>query len=176
MSYRRKQPGPFDPNEKIGVNFFKHKAKGLMPPNGKAASVMTDTEILDKCTLWTSEWLTRLHIAMSEFSSSVYENLLTVKQYEDKVFARAPVTYLVNKIRPLKNALQRFNKKGNIAEEPDSAVLCQVMKTLNEPNFVTMTKELFAAGAALSHGSPTHGTTNAIKAPQRLGDETQGDP
>ena len=71
MSYRRKQPGPFDQSEKIGGNFFKHTAKGLMPPYGKAAGVMTDTEILDECTLWTSEWLTRPHIAMSEFSSSV---------------------------------------------------------------------------------------------------------
>lgn len=152
MSYRRKQGGPFDPSEKVGVNFFKHTTKALMPPYGKAAGVMTDTEILDKCTLWTSEWLTRPHIAISDFSSSIYENLPTVKTYENKVFTEDTVTYLLDKLRPLGNSLQRFNTKDTtLAEEPDTSDLCNIMKAVNDSDFVIMTKELFAAGGALYH-------------------------
>ena len=104
---------------------------------------MTDMEILDKCALRMSEWLTRPHIAISEFSSSIYEN---------KVFTEDAVSYLVDKIRPLGNALQQFNTKDTtLAEEPDTTDLCKLMKTVNDPDLVVMTKELFAAGGALYH-------------------------
>lgn len=89
---------------------------------------------------------------MSEFSSSIYENLPTMKLYEDKVLARGPVTYLVYKIRPLRNALQRFNNKdSNLPEEPETADLCEVMKTVDDLMFVAMTTELFVAGGTLYH-------------------------
>lgn len=123
-----------------------------MPPYGKALGVMTDTDILDKCLLWTSEWLTRPHVAMSEFSSSVYENLPTIKLYENKVFTRQAVSYLLDTIKPLGHSLQRFNSKDTtLAEEPDTQDLCNLMTTVNNPDFVLMTKELFAAGGALYH-------------------------
>lgn len=152
MAYRRKQTGAFDPTDKVAVNFFKHTTKGLMPPYGKAMGVLTDTEVLDKCNLWTSEWLTRPSIAISEFASSIYENLPTLKLYEDKVFAKGPVTNLTNKLRPLKTALQRFNNKdNNVSEEPQPQDLSQLMKTLMDPTLITMTKQFFAAGGAMYH-------------------------
>lgn len=49
----------YDPAQKTGVNYFKHVTKALMVPYGKAYGVMTDREVLEKCNVWTCEWLTR---------------------------------------------------------------------------------------------------------------------
>lgn len=47
-----------------------------------------------------------------------------VKIYENKVFTEDAVSYLVDKIRSLGNALQRFNTKDTtLAEEPDTTDL-----------------------------------------------------
>ena len=59
MSYPRRPANVFDPAQKVGVNYFKHVSKALMVPYGKAYGVLTDREVLEKCSLWTFEWLTR---------------------------------------------------------------------------------------------------------------------
>ncbi len=82
MAYRRKQS--FEPADKVAGTYFKHTVKALMPPYGKTKGIMTDTKILDSTTLWTSEWLTRPSIAMSEWSSSIYSNLRNMVESRNK--------------------------------------------------------------------------------------------
>ena len=120
MNYSQRGANIFDPAQKAGVNYFKHVSKALMVPYGKAYSVLSDREVLDKCTLWTCEWLTRPATAVSEMANSSYDNLSTVKAYEGKVFDKSALTFLQTKLVPLKHTLQRFYKKDTtVAEEPD---------------------------------------------------------
>lgn len=121
-----------------------------MPPYGKAYGVLTDREILDKCTLRTCEWLTRPATAISEMANSLYDNLATLKAYEGKVFEKSAVTFLASKLVPLKHSLQRFNKKDTTgAEEPDDDDMCTLMKTISQDTLSEMSKELFAASGAM---------------------------
>lgn len=83
------------------MNYFKHVSKALVVPYGKAYGVLTDREILEKCTLWTSEWLTRLATAVSEMANSLFDNLATVKAYEGKIFEKSVVTFLATKFNIL---------------------------------------------------------------------------
>ncbi|KAL9977138.1 hypothetical protein ACROYT_G014511 [Oculina patagonica] len=150
MAYTRKKT--FEPADKVAVNYFKHTVRELMPPYGKTKGVMTDTEILDSTTLWTSEWLTRPSIAISELSSSIYSNLPTLKKYEEKVFTKGTISYLTDKFKPLKTALQRFNNKDqDVAEEPTKEDLNLLIKTVMDPKLMTLTKQFFAASGAMYH-------------------------
>ena len=150
MSYPSRPANVFDPAQKAGVNYFKHVSKALMVPYGKAYGVLTDREVLEKCSLWTCEWLTRPATAVSELGNSLYDNLSTLKAYEGKVFERSAVTFHATKLVPLKHSLQRFNKKDtNVAEEPDDNDLKALMKTMSKETLRQMTKEWFSTSEAI---------------------------
>lgn len=139
MNYSGRTANVFDPTQKAGVNYFKHFTNALMPLYGKAYGVLSDREILDKCTLWTCEWLTGPATAISEMANSLYDNLATVKAYEGRVFEESVVTFLTSKLVPLKHMLQRFNKKDTtVGEEPDDDDLRNLMKTISQETLSDM--------------------------------------
>lgn len=70
---------------------------------------------------------------ISELADTLYSNLATLAEYRDKVFTRYAIDTLLNKARPIRTVLQRFNKKDSAtAEEPDKRDLATLMKFIED--------------------------------------------
>ena len=111
---------------------------------------MTDREILDKLFHWNNEWLTRPNYATSELADTLYSNIATIGEYRDKVFCRQVTDVMIDKLRPIKQVLQRFNKKdSSTAEDPDERDLASLMKFIEDDTMKTLSKHLFAASGAM---------------------------
>ena len=105
---------------------------------------------MDKLFHWNCEWLTRPNYAISELADTLYANMATLAEYRDKVFARQPVNVLINKARPIRQVLQRFNKKDSATtEEPDECDLASLMKFVEDGTLQTLYKHLFATSGAM---------------------------
>ena len=138
------------PETKTGVNYFKHQTKHFLTPYGKTHGLLTSHEILDKLFHWNCEWLTRPNYAVSELADTLYANLATLAEYKDKVFTRHAVDPLLNKARPIRTVLQRFNKKDSAtAEEPDERDLADLMKFIEDDTLKSLCKHLFAASGTM---------------------------
>ena len=105
---------------------------------------------MDKLFHWNCEWLTRPNYAISELADTLYANMATLVEYRDKVFAHQPVDVLINKARPIRQVLQRFNKKDSAtSEEPDECDLASLMKFVEDGTLQTLSKHLFGASGAM---------------------------
>lgn len=104
---------PWTPESKTGINYFKHAKKHFLTPYGKTHGILTSREILDKLFHWNYEWLTRPNYVISELADTLYSNMATSAKYRDKVFTRHVLDMLINKARPIRDVLQRFNKKDS---------------------------------------------------------------
>lgn len=146
----RRSQNPWTPEAKTGVNYFKHTTKHFLTPYGKTHGILTSREILDKLFHWNCEWLTRPNYAISELTDTLYSNLATLAEYRDKVFTCHAVNTLLNKARPIRTVLQRFNKKDSAtAEEPDERDLASLMKFIEDDTLKSLSKHLFAASGAM---------------------------
>ena len=146
----RRNQNPWTPETKTGVNYFKHQTKHFLTPYGKTHGLLTSSEILDKLFHWNCEWLTRPNYAISELADTLYANLATLAKYKDKVFTRHAVDPLLNKARPIRTVLQRFNKKDSAtAEEPDERDLADLMTFIEDDTLKSLCKHLFAASGAM---------------------------
>ena len=96
------------------------------------------------------EWLTRPNYAISELADTLYANLATLADYKDKVFTKHAVDPLLNKARPIRTLLQRFNKKDSVtSEEPDERDLRDLMKFIEDDTLKSLCEHLFAASGAM---------------------------
>ena len=146
----RRTQNPWTPESKTGVNYFKHQTKHFLTPYGKTHGLLTPREILDKLYHWNCEWLTRPNYAISELADTIYANLATLADYKDKVFTKHAVDPLLNKARPIRTVLQRFNKKDSAtSEEPDERDLRDLMKFVEDDTLKGLCKHLFAASEAM---------------------------
>ena len=146
----RRNQNPWTPETKTGVNYFKHQTKHFLTPYGKTHGLLTSREILDKLFHWNCEWLTRPNYAISELADTLNANLATLAKYKDKVFTRHAVDPLLNKARPIRTVLQRFNKKDSAtAEEPDERDLANLMKFIEDDTLKSLCKHLFAASGTM---------------------------
>lgn len=146
----RRNQNPWTPEAKTGVNYFKHTTKHFLTPYGRTHGALTSREILDKLFHWNCEWLTRPNYDISELADTLYSNLATLAEYRDKVFTRHVVDPLLNKARPIRTVLQRFNKKDSAtAEEPDERDLVTLMKFIEDDTLKSLSKHLFAASGAM---------------------------
>ena len=142
---------------KTGVNYFKHQTKHFLTPYGKTHGLLTSREILDKLFHWNCEWLTRPNYAISKLADTLYANLATLADYKDKVFMKHAVDRLLNKARPIRAVLQRFNKTDSAtSKEPDERDLCDLMKFIEEDTLKGLCKHLFAASGGYVLYSDTH--------------------
>ena len=88
--------------------------------------------------------------AISELADTIYANLATLADYKDKVFTKHAVDPLLNKARPIRTVLQRFNKKDSAtSEEPDERDLRDLMKFVEDDTLKGLCKHLFAASGAM---------------------------
>lgn len=146
----RRTQNPWSPESKTGVNYFKHQTKHFLTPYGKTHGLLTSREILDKLYHWNCEWLTRPNYAISELADTIYANLATLADYKDKVFTKHAIDPLLNKARPIRSVLQRFNKKDSAtSEEPDERDLRDLMKFVEDDTLKALCKHLFAASGAM---------------------------
>ena len=146
----RRNQNPWTPESKTGVNYFNHQTKHFLTPYGKTHGLLTSREILHKLFHWNCEWLTRPNYAISELADTLYANLATLAEYKDKVFTRHAVDPLLNKARPIRTVLQRFNKKDSAtAKEPDERDLAHLMKFIEDDTVKSLCKHLFAASGAM---------------------------
>ena len=75
--------------------------------------------------------------------------MATLAEYRDKVFTRHAVDMLINKARPIRDVLQRFNKKDSaLVEEPNERDLAKLMKFIKDNTLQTLSKHLFVASGA----------------------------
>ena len=146
----RRNQNPWTPESKTGVNYFKHQTKHFLTLYGKTHGLLTFHEILDKLFYWNCEWLTRPNYAISELADTLYANLATLAEYKDKVFTKHAVDPLLNKARPIRTVLQRFNKKDSAtAEEPDGRDLADLIKFIEDDTLMSLCIHLFAASGAM---------------------------
>ena len=107
---------------------------------------MTNSEIVNKLFSWNCEWLTWPNYTLSELADTLYANIATVSHYKDEVFTKNVVDLLVNKVRPVKVVLQRFNRKdSSVPEEPDEHDLAALMNFVNDSTLQSLPKEMYAA-------------------------------
>lgn len=146
----RRRQNLWTPESKTGIIYFKHATKHFLTLYGKTHGILTSREILDKLFHWNCEWLTRPNYAISELADTLYCNLETLKEYRDKVLTRHVVDTLIKKARPIRNVIQRFNKKDSaIAKEPDKRDLVTLMKFIEDDTLKTLSKHLFTASGAM---------------------------
>lgn len=146
----RRTQNPWTPESKTGVNYFKHQTKHFLTPYGKTHGLLTSREILDKLYHWNCEWLTRPNYAISELADTIYANLATLADYKDQVFTKHAVDPLLNKARPIRSVLQRFNKKDSAtSEEPDERDQRDLMKFVEDDTLKGLCKHLFAVSGAM---------------------------
>ena len=75
--------------------------------------------------------------------------MATLAEYHNKVFTRHAVDMLINKARPIRDVLQRFNKKDSaMVEEPNERDLATLMKFIEHNTLQTLSKLLFVASGA----------------------------
>lgn len=76
--------------------------------------------------------------------------MATLAEYRDMVFTRHAVDVLINKARPIRDILQRFNKKDSATvEEPDERDLATLMKFIEDDTLRNLSKHLFAVSGAM---------------------------
>lgn len=73
--------------------------------------------------------MTRPNYATSELADTLSSNVATLAEYRDKVFCQQVTDVIIDKLRPIKQVLQRFNKKdSSTAEDPDERDLASLVK------------------------------------------------
>lgn len=76
--------------------------------------------------------------------------MATLAEYRNKVFTQHAVDMLINKARPIRDILQRFNKKDSArAEEPHQRDLAMLMKFIEDDTLQALSKHLFVAFGAM---------------------------
>ena len=76
--------------------------------------------------------------------------MATLAEYRNEVFTRHVVDMLINKARPIRDILQRFNKKDSArAEEPHQRDLAMLMKFIEDDTLQTLSKHLYVAFGAM---------------------------
>ena len=146
----RRNQIPWTPESKTGINYFKYQKKHFLTAYGKTHGLLTSREILDNLFHWNCEWLTRPNYAISELADTLYANLATLADNKDKVFTKHAVDPLLNKARPIRTLLQRFNKKDcATSEEPDEHDLRDLLKFIEDDTLKSLCKHLFAASGAM---------------------------
>ena len=76
--------------------------------------------------------------------------MATLAEYRNKVFTQHAVDMLINKARPIRDILQRFNKKDSArAEEPHQRDLAMLMKFIEDDTLQTLSKHLYVAFGAM---------------------------
>ena len=112
-----------------GVQYFGHFPKNVLRPYGPADEAPSDDKIFSRITSFNCEWLLRLDVALSEFASTVKNDVEILKQSNDVVRA-SEIDRVARTIEPFLSSLQLFDSKSDNSRKPTLRDLTTVAEGL----------------------------------------------
>ena len=105
--------------------YFNHFPKNFLAPYGRQKPLPADQALFDRLRVEGCEWLWRPHIAMSELSSTMSDNI-EILQADDLLLSNEKVKQLTKRLEPLNDTLKKFHRDyegQNIDGDKRDAVL-----------------------------------------------------
>ena len=114
-------------------NYNKHFPCSFLLNYGRALENLPDDKVLARLKDWNCEWLSRPNIGMSEFCSTLKENLPLIQQYKGTVFTDTFVEDLEEVVAPLIPQMQRLDNKDRATNDPPTQKdVLDVLEAVNE--------------------------------------------
>lgn len=99
-------------------NYNKHFPRSFLLNYGMALENLPDDKVLARLKDWNCEWLSRPNIAMSEFASTIKDNLPLIQQIKGTIFVPSFVEDLEQVVTPLIPQMQRLDNKDRATNAP----------------------------------------------------------
>lgn len=142
---------------------------------GRALKKLPDDKILARLKDWNCEWLAHPNIAMSEFVSTMKDNLPIIQAYKGTVFTDSFVEELEDVLTPLLGQMQRLDNKDRSSNEPPTQEdVLDVLEAVNDKKEV---EDLFvdafnAAGPLLMMAIHTMAINTLLHYPPEFANQT----
>ena len=98
--------------------YNKHFPRSSLLNYGRALENLPDDKVLARLKDWNCECLSRPNIAMSEFASTIKDNLPLIQQYKGTIFVPRFVEDLKEVVMPLIPQMQRLDNKDRATNAP----------------------------------------------------------
>ena len=123
---------PSTPESPKGVDFFNHFPTNFLRPYSVADPRPDENTVFRRINPKCCEWLTRPKIAMSEFASTMTENLELLAKNKHVAVKRQKFLAMQEKLAPFLASLQALNTKTE--DQPTSSDVKQVLRTMLADN------------------------------------------
>lgn len=135
--------------EKKAVSYFNHFPSNFLKPYGKANLPPDEETIQRRINPVSCEWFLRPKVAMSEFSATVTENLLLLKDENFQLIRSSKFNHIYDSMQPFLNALNKLNTKSDepSSQEDVNAVMSTIYDDGNALDRAV--DEMFVVGGAM---------------------------
>lgn len=99
-------------------NYNKNFPRSFLLNYGMALENLPDDKVLARLKDWNCEWLSHPNIAMSEFASTIKDNLPLIQQYKGTIFVPSFEEDLEQVVTPLIPQMQRLDNKDRATNAP----------------------------------------------------------
>jgi hypothetical protein len=131
-----------------GVVWFSQALRNFITPYGLAKAAPQPTEMIARLKPFTSEWLVRPNIAISEYAETISANLPFLRENAEDILKSEYIEMLENHFAPMMSSLDALNKKT--PSTPTVTEAKDIVKSLVTDNNVDSAMEdLFKVSAAL---------------------------
>lgn len=146
-----KQSPAKSPMKHQGVQWWQQCIRNFITPYGAAQKMPPPEKIIDRLQPFTCEWLTRPHIALSEYSDTIISNLPILESDGNNMLDPAFITKLKSHFKPIASHLKVINKKGDAqASTPSHRDINKVlMSMLEDEDLDTLMEQMFQVSAAM---------------------------
>ena len=120
----------------------------FITPYGLAKAAPQPTEMIARLKPFTSEWLVRPNIAISEYAETISANLPFLRENAEDALKSENIEMLENHFAPMMNSIDALNKKT--PSTPTATDAKDIVKSLvTDSNLDSAMEDLFKVSAAL---------------------------
>ena len=131
-----------------GVVWFSQALRNFITPYGLAKAAPQPTEMIARLKPFTSEWLVRPNIAISEYAETISANLPFLRENAEDTLKSEYIEMLENHFAPMTNSLDALNKKT--PSTPTTTDAKDIVKSLvTENNLDSAMEDLFKVSATV---------------------------
>lgn len=140
---------PGTPESPRGVLYFNHFPTDFLRPYSKADPRPDENTIFRRINPKSCEWLTRPKIAMSEFASTITENLELLATKKTKVVKMHHFAEMQQRLAPFLTSLNSLNQKRD--DQPSASDVQEVLRTMltDDDQTEDFFEQLVETGAAM---------------------------
>lgn len=148
--YSKSRKPNASPPSPSGTSYFNHFPSNFLKPYGQSSSAPDHVTLMKHINPKSYEWLERPKVAMSEFASTIVDNMNWLSSLQNPVLNTVHMEESKEKLQPFLDALLNLNTR-NIHANPNSGHIRTVLETFYDPSLAvhSLMKDFYEIGGAM---------------------------